>query len=53
MSQCETRGFGEPSQAPGFCRKLGCQVFGERDYPPGHKRYFLQKRLAAAPGVGG
>jgi GNAT superfamily N-acetyltransferase len=32
-------------QAPGFYPKLGYQVFGELDYPPGHKRIFLQKRL--------
>ena len=41
-------------QAPGFYPKLGYKVFGELDYPPGHKRIFLQKRLAGgAPGVGG
>ena len=34
-------------QAPGFYPKLGYQVFGELDYPPGHKRIFLQKRLGA------
>ena len=34
-------------QAPGFYLKLGYEVFGELDYPPGHKRIFLQKRLAA------
>ena len=33
-------------QAPGFYRKLGYEVFGELDYPPEHKRIFLQKRLA-------
>jgi GNAT superfamily N-acetyltransferase len=32
-------------QAPGFYPKLGYQVFGELDYPPGHKRIFLRKRL--------
>jgi GNAT superfamily N-acetyltransferase len=32
-------------QAPGFYPKLGYEVFGELDYPPGHKRIFLQKRL--------
>ena len=32
-------------QAPGFYPKLGYTVFGELDYPPGHKRIFLQKRL--------
>ena len=34
-------------QAPGFYPKLGYTVFGELDYPPGHKRIFLQKRLGA------
>ena len=33
-------------QAPGFYRKLGYEPFGELDYPPGHKRIFLHKRLA-------
>jgi GNAT superfamily N-acetyltransferase len=33
-------------QAPGFYRKLGYEPFGELAYPPGHKRIFLQKRLA-------
>ena len=33
-------------QAPGFYQKLGYEVFGVLDYPPDHKRYFLQKRLA-------
>ncbi len=33
-------------QAPGFYPRLGYTVFGELDYPPGHKRIFLQKRLA-------
>jgi GNAT superfamily N-acetyltransferase len=37
-------------QAPGFYPKLGYQVFGELDYPPGHKRIFLQKRLAREAG---
>jgi GNAT superfamily N-acetyltransferase len=32
-------------QAPGFYPKLGYQVFGELDYPPGHKRFFLRKEL--------
>jgi GNAT superfamily N-acetyltransferase len=32
-------------QAPDFYRKLCYEVFGELDYPPGHKRIFLQKRL--------
>lgn len=32
-------------QALGFYEKLGYQVFGVlEDFPPGHKRYFLQKR---------
>jgi ribosomal protein S18 acetylase RimI-like enzyme len=39
-------------QAPGFYRRLGYQVFGELpDYPTGHRRYFLAKRLAAGPGA--
>jgi hypothetical protein len=36
-------------QAPGFYPKLGYEVFGELDYPPGHKRIFLQKRLSGGP----
>jgi GNAT superfamily N-acetyltransferase len=33
-------------QARGFYEKLGFAVFGELpDYPVGHKRFFLQKRL--------
>ena len=33
-------------QAPEFYRKLGYAVFGElEDFPPGHKRYFLKKKL--------
>ena len=33
-------------QAPAFYRRLGFVVFGEiNDYPPGHSRYFMQKRL--------
>ncbi len=33
-------------QAPGFYRKLGFVEFGHMaDYPPGHQRYFFQKRL--------
>jgi GNAT superfamily N-acetyltransferase len=35
-------------QAPGFYPKLGYEVFGELDYPPGHKRIFLRKRLVGA-----
>jgi GNAT superfamily N-acetyltransferase len=38
-------------QAPGFYPKLGYTVFGELDYPPGHKRIFLQKRLGLAAGA--
>lgn len=34
-------------QAPDFYQKLGYSVFGElKDYPPGHSRFFLQKRFA-------
>ncbi|WP_283180847.1 GNAT family N-acetyltransferase [Pseudomonas svalbardensis] len=33
-------------QAPGFYRKLGYSELGQiADYPPGHKRFFFQKRL--------
>jgi GNAT superfamily N-acetyltransferase len=34
-------------QAPGFYLKLGYEVFGELDYPPEHRRFFLRKRLPA------
>jgi GNAT superfamily N-acetyltransferase len=35
-------------QARGFYEKLGYTVFGELpDYPEGHSRFFLQKRLDA------
>ena len=34
-------------QARGFYEKLGYRVFGTLvDYPPGHHRFFLQKRLS-------
>ncbi|VVQ08340.1 GNAT family N-acetyltransferase [Pseudomonas fluorescens] len=34
-------------QAPAFYRKLGYSELGQiADYPPGHKRYFFQKRFA-------
>jgi len=32
-------------QAPGFYRKLGYEVFGTLDHPPGAERYFLRKSL--------
>ena len=33
-------------QAPGFYKKQGYQVFGElKDFPPGHRRYYLTKEL--------
>jgi len=33
-------------QAPDFYKQHGYQVFGElQDFPPGHQRYFLTKRL--------
>lgn len=33
-------------QAPEFYRSLGFSEFGQvNDYPPGHRRYFFQKRL--------
>lgn len=35
-------------QARGFYERLGYRCFGElADYPRGHARYFMQKRLAA------
>jgi GNAT superfamily N-acetyltransferase len=38
-------------QALPFYRKLGYVVFGElEDFPPGHTRYFLQKRNLATTG---
>jgi GNAT superfamily N-acetyltransferase len=40
-------------QAPGFYLKLGYEVFGELDYPPEHKRFFLQKRLTRGSVAGG
>ncbi len=37
-------------QARGFYQKLGFSVFGEiEDYPPGHGRVFLKKRLDRLP----
>lgn len=34
-------------QARGFYERLGYTVFGElEDFPPGHKRFFLRKRLS-------
>jgi GNAT superfamily N-acetyltransferase len=33
-------------QAPDFYKRRGYEVFGELlDYPPGHQRYFMKKRL--------
>ena len=32
-------------QARGFYEGLGYEVFGALDYPPGHQRFFLRKRL--------
>jgi ribosomal protein S18 acetylase RimI-like enzyme len=33
-------------QALGFYKRLGYQIFGVlTDYPPGHERYFLQKKI--------
>ena len=40
-------------QARGFYESLGYEVFGTLDdYPPGHSRYFLQKRGLRAAGGG-
>ena len=40
-AHCDTFGF----QALPFYQKLGYDIFGRlEDYPPGHTRYFLQKR---------
>lgn len=34
-------------QAPGFCRRLGYEVYAElADYPPGHTTYHLRKWLS-------
>ena len=34
-------------QARGFYEKLGFELFGQlADFPPGHRRFFLQKKLA-------
>jgi GNAT superfamily N-acetyltransferase len=32
-------------QAPGFYEKLGYEEFGRLDYPPGHHKHFMRKRL--------
>ena len=34
-------------QGPEFYPKFGYREFGRLDYPPGHQRIFLQKRLVA------
>ena len=40
-------------QARGFYERLGYEVFGQLDdFPPGHTRYFLQKRGLTAQGAG-
>ncbi|MGV6394152.1 GNAT family N-acetyltransferase [Pseudomonas caspiana] len=40
-------------QAPEFYRSLGFSEFGQvNDYPPGHRRYFFQKRLDQDPNGG-
>jgi GNAT superfamily N-acetyltransferase len=40
-------GIGRELLAPWFYPKFGYTVFGALDYPPGEKRFFLQKRLTA------
>jgi ribosomal protein S18 acetylase RimI-like enzyme len=36
-------------QAPRFYEKLGFKVFGKlEDYPPGHQRFYLMKRIRKA-----
>ena len=41
-------------QAPDFYRKRGYRLFGElADFPPGHRRFFLAKRLGGAAPSGG
>jgi ribosomal protein S18 acetylase RimI-like enzyme len=43
----ETHSFG----AHAFYRKRGYEIFGELpDYPPGHTKLFLRKKLGAPPG---
>ena len=37
-------------QGPAFYPKFGYQFFGTLDYPPGHQRFFLQKRLVGKEG---
>lgn len=45
-AHCDTFDF----QALAFYQKLGFKVFGSlEDYPPGHTRYYLQKRHLTAP----
>jgi len=35
-------------QAPGFYQKQGYEIFGQLDdFPPGHQRFFLKKKLQA------
>ena len=39
-------------QAPGFYKKLGFEVFGKLDdYPRGHQRFYLMKRIRDAENV--
>jgi hypothetical protein len=39
-------------QAPEFYRALGYSEFAQiNDYPPGHRRFFFQKRLDQSDGL--
>ena len=47
-AHCDTFSF----QALGFYQRLGYTIFGRlEDYPPGHSRFYLQKRNIGEPAV--